>query len=302
MKKLVSIAIVLALALSFAVIPGAALSSKWDTPTFYPTGGMADVYESKGNLFIDTFVQCMYDHGSFAYKEKVKIDGLEIVMQINGYDAAGFGAPGYASAISISGAPYTDHVNYTDNNNYLVTNMYGIGCEIEKTAAVLFYPVAFDEFKYYGGMNTAAAWNFDYQSNLNNHPTISPYKSGNIIVKFVVNGDNIDIYINGNHDEVASFPKANVLDEEGKAYLAIAGYGFGGVGQTTMISHINGVKANEFNGEEGSYTLTENDVYETTSPESNSSVTQTPDSSVTQTPDSSVTIVGNDKGGCGNKA
>lgn len=292
MKKIVSLAIVLALALSFAVIPGAAISDKWEKPTFYPTGGMADVYESKGNLFIDTFVQCMYDHGSFAYKEKVKIDGLEIVMQIDGYDAAGYSQPGYASAISISGAPYTNHVNYTDTNNYLTTNMYGIGCEIEKTAAILFYPVAENEFKYYGGMSTSAAWNFDYQGRLNDHPTIHPYKSGNIIVKFVVNGDNIDIYVNGNHDEVASFPKANVLDADGKAYLAIAGYGFGGVGQTTMISHINGVKANDFAGEEGAYTLTDKDVYEEA----------TPSEPATSTPDSSVTIVDGNKGGCGNKA
>ncbi|MBR2327560.1 MAG: hypothetical protein IKA51_02950 [Clostridia bacterium] len=293
MKKIVSIAIVLALALSFAVIPGAAISAKWDTPTYYPTGGMADVYESKGNLFIDTFVQCMYDHGSVAFKEKVKIDGLEIVMQINDYDAAGYNQHGYASAISISGAPYTDHVSHTDSNNYLVTNMYGIGCEIEKTAAILFYPVADNTFKYYGGTNdTDAVWKFGY-ARQSEHPTITPYKSGNIIVKFVVNGDNIDIYVNGNHDEVASFPKANVLDADGKAYLAIAGYGFGGVGQTTMISHINGVKANDFAGEEGSYTLTDNDVYEEPAPS---------EPVVPSTPDSSVAIIDGNKGGCGNKA
>ena len=249
MKKFLGITLALVLVLALAITSSAALSSSWRVATPYTTGYEGGSVTTAGSsIVIEATPSTNYKMAGVVFKDKVAVNGLEVVFRLTFDNPAGYGAPGYCFGIELSSDTYGDFVAYTDPG-VMAGNTMSIGCDPAKTAAWAFYPSSEGVVDIYGAMNSLVPVSF-----ADEHATAS--FAADITVKFVVNGANIDFYVNGSKKAAYSAPKADVLDSNGKANLAFFCNGYGSAGLSATLKSVNGVAANDWTGTAASGTTT----------------------------------------------
>ncbi len=263
MKKIIAIALTLTIILALAVSPSAAsLSSNWEEIWNMVDGsGCGElVVNGKGEIYFDNELDVWHSAIAAVYQEKVKVDGLEMQLNIENL----FNAPdpiwlpaclGPVVTVGLSAEKGTTLLPHDANGNgdydpetfknTMAGNKVGLDTLCEKTAAVTFTLVENDtDYGIFGGMASAVKVGYDA-------PVKTSVKSGDdFILKFVVDGEDVKILINGVETGV-TFKAAAVLDADGKAYLAFTSINNGTAPIGLTVRNINGKAANEFDGSEG---------------------------------------------------
>ena len=242
MKKFLGITLALVLVLALAITSSAALSSSWRVATPYTKDGheAGSVVTAGSSIVLEATPSSWHKMAGVVFKDKVAVNGLEVVFRLTFDNPDGYGAPGYCFGVELSSDTYGDFVAYTDPG-VMQGNSMSIGCDPAKTAAWAFFPTSEGVVDIYGAMNSLVPVSFTDE-----HATAS--YTADITVKFVVNGDNIDFYVNGSKKAAYSAPKADVLDSNGKANLAFFCNGFGAAGLSATLKSVNGVAANDWTG------------------------------------------------------
>ncbi|MBR2328017.1 MAG: hypothetical protein IKM09_00350 [Clostridia bacterium] len=298
MKKILAIALTLTLILALAVMPtsAATLSSNWneiwnmclDANGAQEQAGEA-IADDTGAITLNNDGFGWFSKVGLVYNEKVTVDGLELIISIdNLYDGADL--PGMPTALTsfvnviLSADKADNFVQYdvTDGTNPMGGFSNGLNMTAA-TSAALTFAMNNDRASWsaFGGMDSAIK--VSYENLYGNFAD-----EADITVKFVANGDNIDILLDG---QVAmSFAAAEVLDADGKAYLAFAANGYGNAAANMTVKAINGQTANSFLAAGGGT------PYAPDAPESSEPAPSEPESSIVITPPAE------NKGGCGNNA
>ena len=248
MKKLLVILTALTLIFALAISSSAAaLSSNWKNLAPYTTGYTAGTVtvNSDDSIILDTFTDGTgnYNQAGIGFKDKVAVNNLTIVFDVGIADASTAGlAAGLGFGVLLSGDTIGDFVAYTATNNVLGGNTMAPGADLAKTAAYFAWFNTASTYGFYGALGglTAGKVTLDQPVNVN--------ANSEVTVKFVVNGDNIDFYVNGSKASAFSVAKADILDSNGKANLAIFNMGLGWAGQVVTVKSVNGVAANAFTG------------------------------------------------------
>ena len=256
MKKLLVILTALTLIFALAISSSAAtLSSNWKNLAAYTSGYTAGTVtvNSDDSIILDTATDGTgnYNQAGIGFKDKVAVNNLTIVLDVGIADASTAGAAaGLGFGVLLSGDTIGDFVAYTATNNVLGGNTMAPGADLAKTAAYFAWFNTASTYGFYGALGglTAGKVTLDQPVNVN--------ANSEVTVKFVVNGDNIDFYVNGSKASAFSVAKADILDSNGKANLAIFNMGLGWAGQVVTVKSVNGVAANDWTGTAASGTTT----------------------------------------------
>lgn len=306
MKKILSIALTLTLILALAVMPtsAASLSSNWTEVWCLVDGnGCGElVVANDGSIYFDSEIGGFGGAIGVAYNEKVAVDGLELHLAIENLFTGGetIWLPivlNQLISVNLSADKATDFVPYNANSGDTVDETWvnpnagfaaGFDTKCLSTAAVTFTLLDDAEsYAIFGGMCSAIKIGYG--------EPVHAIKSGDeFILKFVVDGENVKILINGVETGV-TFLAADVLDADGKAYLSIGNQGYGSAHAAVTLKYINGVAANEWAGEAGSCDPIPSEPA-ASEPEPSEPAPSEPQSSIIVTPPAE------EKGGCGNKA
>ncbi len=248
MKKLLVILTALTLIFALAVSSSAAtLSSNWKNLAAYTTGYTAGTVtvNSDDSIILDTFADGTghYNQAGIGFNAKVAVNNLTIVFDIGIADASTAGVnAGLGFGVLLSGDTIGDFVAYNATNNVLGGTTMAPGTDLAKTAAYFAWFNTASTYGFYGALGGLTAGKVTYDKSVNVNA------NSEVTVKFVVNGDNIDFYVNGSKASAFSVAKADILDANGKANLAIINLGLGWAGQVVTVKSVNGVAANAFTG------------------------------------------------------
>ncbi|MBQ2946028.1 MAG: hypothetical protein IJD95_05645 [Clostridia bacterium] len=250
MKKILAIALTLTLVFALAVSSSAAtLSSAWEEK-FNAAGTSEGVVTVDGSNAINLAAPAGADStwwtsAGVAYGEKVAIDGLEIAFNLAAFEwNAAFSYNSYF-ALTVHGAPVSD---------------FGIGPMVGSRAYSLVTTDTNGFVASFGGDTLGLfvdALGGSYSLLERANVTAGADSTLKLVVeegaiKFLVNGTKVTVYDEEAEAEVDfAIEAANILDADGKAYIAFALVGEGGITNTTgvTIKTINGQAANSFNGQ-----------------------------------------------------
>lgn len=218
--------------------------------------------EGVGKLAVDKNGAIRFDNesGGFmssvaaVYNEKVKINGLELCLNIKNLfsdDETVWLPHNLASTVtvSLSSDKPTSLVSFDHNDsiadkkmhvNPMAGNKTGLNTKIKTTAACVFTLVdSKTDYGIFGGMSSALKVSF--------HEIVrTAVRSGSdFTLKFALSGNTVKILING-VDIGVSFSAADVCDEDGYAYLSFTSVSFGAAHSDFSIKSVNGQAANSF--------------------------------------------------------
>jgi hypothetical protein len=247
MKKVLAIALTLTLVFALAVSSSAAsLASTW-TEHWDAAAGIVSVADD-GAITLNADNQG-FQNIAIVYNDKVPVNNLEIAFTIEnlytGADGLLPAAIGAILGIEISAEKATGIVAYTASGT-MGGNKNGLDLDATKTAGLVFLHTldgADIKLGMFGGMQSLVPMDYTMTHNF---ATADATGKTDVTLKLVVNGDVVDVYINGTKIDAASFPKADVLDADGKAYLSFTNGSYGGAHINATIKTINGQAANAF--------------------------------------------------------
>ncbi|MBR2328246.1 MAG: hypothetical protein IKA51_06520 [Clostridia bacterium] len=243
MKKILAIALTLTLVFALAVSSSAALATTWTEIEGGPAWGTVSV-EADGSI------KMVGDGGGFSqagvlYGSKVPVDGLELKLKV-----ANATAPGQISAAAIvylSGAAiensFTPEGDNDSTHNIFAGNSYSVMCDTTKTAAYVIAPQDGTVAKIHGGIYSLLVSELGLGWD---NASLATVDYAEFTIKFEVEGDKVELYVNGTKVEGYGLDKANIVDADGKAYLAVTTNGYGTAVQDVTLVTVNGTAANAF--------------------------------------------------------
>ena len=251
MKKVLAIALTLALVLALAVTSSAALSSKWTEIA----GAVIDSAEKLGSVSVENNAIVLsapaggwWPQAGVKYADAVTVEGLEITFNAKAFTDA---SPNGYFAITLGKKAFGDFANVLETSGIVGGRSHGLGNAGNKTISITFYG---DQLKMWitdGG----SVKGFDY-AELTKKAT--PGQDTKITFYDTVDGLRIRIndqeiqYVYEDEETGDDMTADLIIDASdvitnGKAYLALTAQGYGGSGtEAVTIKKIDGVAANAF--------------------------------------------------------
>ena len=256
----IAVAVIMILPLAFAAIPTAfaagTLSDSWSEITGGLAQGSVTVDDNGAIVMSGT---ASWGQAGVIASNMVKVDGLKLELGISNVSVIDASCINVGAIIYLSGTAFPG--TFTDSSTTSVAtdvafgNAYSMNCDVANSAIYIFKPNATtpDGGAYiHGGASTANRVNAIGKSYYVEGPAVKWDRVSTLdnfssfTVEFKVNGDKIDIYVNGALLEGYSVAKEGVVNEDGYAYFAINSNGYGGCISTVTLTEVNDTAANSF--------------------------------------------------------